>query len=67
MSGIIVLRYIEEKIKGERQMKIEREKLLEEIGVMLKDELIAEITEKADGIELRFLNGQTFKVVVEEL
>ncbi len=46
--------------------KIELKELLEEIEVALSDEFVAEVKREEDGLTLRFVNGQTFRLRVEE-
>ena len=46
--------------------KIQAERLLEEIKVMLKDLFVAAVRKKGDELELKFSNGQSFTVTVWE-
>ena len=48
-------------------MKIERENLLKEIEVLLKDEFVSQVTKTENEIRLVFLNGQEFFVQVNEV
>ncbi len=47
-------------------MKIEKSELIKQIACALQDEFVAEITQEAEGISLRFVNGQKFLLTVEE-
>ncbi len=47
--------------------KIEVRELLTEMKVALADEFVAEVTEEENGLLLRFVSGQTFRVKVEEI
>ncbi len=49
------------------QEKITKQELLTEMKVALEDEFVASVTEEEDGIALRFLNGQKFRLSVEEV
>lgn len=49
------------------QTKISVKQVTEEIAVLMKDEIVATYTVKGDAVELQFLNGQKFRVVVEEI
>lgn len=46
-------------------MKIERTDFIKEVVLALKDEFVAEIKEDGEKIFVRFLNGQTFQLTVE--
>lgn len=47
-------------------MKIEKSELIKQIACALQDEFVAEITQEADAIGLRFVSGQKFILRVEE-
>ena len=47
-------------------MKIEKSALIKQIACALQDEFVAEITQEADVVFLRFVNGQKFVLTVEE-
>lgn len=47
--------------------KISVTTLTEELAVLVKDEMLAVCTEEESAIQLRFLNGQTFRIVVTEI
>ncbi len=47
--------------------KITVKSLTEEVAVALKDEFVATFTQKENGIELAFANGQKFSLTIEEL
>ncbi len=49
------------------KMKLTAKSLTEEIAVCLKDEFVATFTQKEEGIELAFANGQKFSLKIEEL
>jgi len=49
------------------QEKIRNEDLLEEVGTALKDVFVAEIAEKDGALCIRFVNGQTFRLRIEEI
>ncbi len=41
--------------------------LLEEMQVALRDEFVAEIAQEEGGLLMKFSDGQTFRVTVEEV
>ena len=48
-------------------MKITKEELLQEMEVLLEDEFVADIKREQDKIVLKFLDGQSFCVRIEEV
>ncbi len=49
------------------EQKITTQELLAEMKVALADEFVAEVTQEEDGLTIRFLKGQTFRIRVEEV
>ncbi len=49
------------------EAKIEKEALLEEVKVALQDEFVAEIERMEGALVMRFKNGQTFRLQIEEV
>ena len=47
--------------------KISKDELLEEVKVALQDEFVAEMKKDAEGLVLRFANGQAFRLTIEEV
>ena len=47
-------------------MKIEKKVLTEQIKIVLQDEFVVEIMEKAEELLLKFLNGQIFRLKIKE-
>ena len=47
-------------------MKIEKKVLTEQIKIVLQDEFVVEIMEKAEELLLKFLNGQIFRLKSKE-
>ena len=41
--------------------------LTEEITLLIKDEIVATYTEEESALQVHFLNGQNFRVSVEEI
>ena len=59
-------------IQGENKMKntetkISVKALTEEITLIIKDELVATYTEEETALQVHFLNGQNFRISVEEM
>ena len=52
--------------KGEKQMKIVKEQLMEEMKAALKEVFVAKLFDSESGITLQFLNGQSFEVSIKE-
>ena len=49
------------------QPKISVKDLTEEITLLIKDEIVATYTEEEDALQVHFLNGQNFRIFVEEV
>ena len=47
--------------------KISVRDLTEEITLLIKDEIVATYTEEDSALQVHFLNGQNFRIVVEEI
>ena len=47
--------------------KISVRDLTEEITLLIKDEIVATQTEEDSALQVHFLNGQNFRIVVEEI
>ena len=41
--------------------------LTEEFTLLIKDEIVATYTEEEDALQVHFLNGQNFRIKVEEI
>ena len=41
--------------------------LTEEITLLIKDEIVATYTEEDSALQVHFLNGQNFRIAVEEI
>ena len=57
---------------GEKKMKntqtqITIKDLTEEITLLIKDEIVATYTEEENALQVHFLNGQSFRISVEEM
>lgn len=57
---------------GEKKMKntqtqITIKDLTEEITLLIKDEIVATYTEEENALQVHFLNGQNFRISVEEM
>ena len=50
-----------------KQLKISVKDLAEEITLLIKDEIVATYTEEEDALQVHFLNGQNFRIKVEEI
>ena len=46
--------------------KISVKDLTEEITLLIKDEIVATYTEDEDALQVHFMNGQNFRIKVEE-
>ena len=44
-----------------------KKNLLEEISLLIKDELIATYTQEENSLLIHLLNGQTFRISIEEI
>lgn len=58
--------------QGETKMKntqtqITIKELTEEITLLIKDEIVATYTEEETALQIHFLNGQNFRISVEEM
>ena len=49
------------------QPKISVKDLTEEITLLIKDEIVATYTEEDAALQVHFLNGQHFRISVEEI
>ena len=49
------------------QRQISVRDLTEEITLLVKDEIVATYTEEENALQLHFLNGQHFRVSIEEM
>ena len=49
------------------QRQISVRDLTEEITLLVKDEIVATYTEEEDALQVHFLNGQNFRIKVEEI
>ena len=49
------------------QRQISVRDLTEEITLLVKDEIVATYTEEESALQVHFLNGQNFRVSVEEM
>ena len=49
------------------QPKISVKDLTEEITLLIKEEIVATYTEEDDALQVHFLNGQNFRIKVEEI
>jgi hypothetical protein len=47
--------------------KISVRDLTEEITLLIKDEIVATYTEEDSALQVHFLNGQNFRISVEEI
>ena len=52
---------------GNKQLKISVKDLTEEITLLIKEEIVATYTEEDDALQVHFLNGQNFRIKVEEI
>ena len=50
-----------------QESRISVEELTEEITLLIKDEIVATYTEEENALQVHFLNGQSFRIVVEEV
>ena len=50
-----------------KQFSISVQDLTEEITLLIKEEIVATYTEEETAVQLHFLNGQRFRVSVEEI
>ena len=49
------------------QKQISVRALTEEITLLVKDEIVATYTEEENALQVHFLNGQNFRISVEEI
>ena len=56
-----------EKKMENTQTKISVQELTEEITLLIKDEIVATYTEEETALQIHFLNGQNFRISVEEM
>ena len=50
-----------------QESKISVRELTEEITLLIKDEIVATYTEEETALQVHFLNGQNFRIAVEEI
>lgn len=50
-----------------QNVKISVRDLTEEIKLLIKDEIVAKYTEEETALEVHLLNGQNFRISVEEI
>ena len=48
-------------------MAITKKELMEEIGVVLRDEFVADIKAEENGLVLCFIDGQKFRLTIAQL
>ena len=51
----------------QQNLKISVKDLTEEITLLIKDEIVATYTEEENALQIHFLNGQNFRIAVEEM
>ena len=51
----------------ENNQKISVRDLTEEITLLIKDEIVATYTDEENALQVHFLNGQSFRISVEEM
>ena len=49
------------------QRQISVRDLTEEITLLVKDEIVATYTEEENALQVHFLNGQNFRISIEEI
>ena len=49
------------------QRQISVRDLTEEITLLIKDEIVATYTEEENALQVHFLNGQNFRISIEEM
>ena len=59
--------YPKEKKMKNAQTQITMKDLTEEIALLIKDEIVATYTEEENALQVHFLNGQSFRISVEEM
>ena len=47
--------------------KISVKSLTEELTLLIKEDIVATYTEEEDALQIHFINGQNFRVKVEEI
>ncbi len=50
-----------------KQFSISVQDLTEEITLLIKEEIVATYTEEETAVQIHFLNGQSFRVSIEEM
>ncbi len=50
-----------------QQTRISVRDLTEEITLLIEDEIVATYTEEENALQVHFLNGQNFRIKVEEM
>ena len=48
------------------ERKISLKELTEEITLLVREEIVATYTEEENGLQIHFINGQNFHILVEE-
>ena len=51
----------------QENIKISVKDLTEELTLLIKDDIVATYTEEEDALQIHFINGQNFRVKVEEI
>ena len=51
----------------QKQPQISVKDLTEEITLLIKEEIVATYTEEGSALQIHFVNGQNFRVIVEEM
>ena len=51
----------------QEQPKISVRDLMEELTLLIKEEIVATYTEEDSALQIHFVNGQNFRVIVEEM
>lgn len=49
------------------QKKISVRDLTEEVSLLIREDIVATYTEEEDALQIHFLNGQNFRVKIEEI
>ncbi|MBQ8320381.1 MAG: hypothetical protein IJX81_05830 [Clostridia bacterium] len=50
-----------------KQLQISVKDLTEEIALLIKEEIVATYTEEDDAFQMHFMNGQNFRIKIEEI
>lgn len=49
------------------EQRISVKDLTEEIALLIREEIVATYTEEENGLQIHFINGQNFHILVEEM